>query len=160
MRHVADRPGLTAGRVPVPGSVELLVDLLLLHRLAQLPVLLDRHDHRYHLAAMTNHVVGVADGQFAHDGHGNGMDRQQDVTTRRCSAIKAEAKAQLPLSWEPVSGSEPMACRLQEARPRASCALAAQMTRVIAQTTLAALGLSDAPVHAETPPVPTSCYCA
>ena len=39
MRHVADRPGLTAGQVIGPGSVELLVDLLFLHRLAQLPVL-------------------------------------------------------------------------------------------------------------------------
>jgi hypothetical protein len=34
MRHVADRPGLTAGQVSGSGSVELLVDLLLLHRLA------------------------------------------------------------------------------------------------------------------------------
>jgi len=38
---------------------------------------------RYHLAAMTNHVVGVTGGQFAHEGHGNEMDRQPDVTTRR-----------------------------------------------------------------------------
>jgi pyruvate-ferredoxin/flavodoxin oxidoreductase len=34
MRHVANRPGLAAGLVTGPGSVELLVDLLLLHRLA------------------------------------------------------------------------------------------------------------------------------
>jgi hypothetical protein len=60
MRHVADRPGLAPGQVPGPGSVELLVDLLLLHRLAQPPVLLNgHHHHRYHLAATTNHVVGV-----------------------------------------------------------------------------------------------------
>jgi hypothetical protein len=54
MRHVADRPGLAAGQVAGQGSVELFVDLLLLHRLAQLLVLLDRH-HRYHLTATTNH---------------------------------------------------------------------------------------------------------
>ena len=60
MRHVADLPGLTARQVPGPGSVELLVDLLLVHRLAQLLVLLDRHHHRHHLAALTNHVVGTA----------------------------------------------------------------------------------------------------
>ena len=91
MRHVADRPGLTAGQVPDPGSVELLVDLLLLHRLAQLPVLPDGHDHRHHLAALTNHVVVVTGGEFAHEGHGNEVDRQPDVTTRRRSTIKLEA---------------------------------------------------------------------
>jgi hypothetical protein len=51
------------------------------------------------------------------------------------------------LNWEPVSGFEPLACRLQEVRPRAPCALAAQMARVIALTTLAALGLSDDSSH-------------
>jgi hypothetical protein len=66
MRYVADRPGLTPGQVAGPGSVELLVDLLLLHRPAQLPILLDGHDHRYYLAATTDHVVGLAGGQFAH----------------------------------------------------------------------------------------------
>ena len=60
MRHVADRPGLTAGQVHGPGSIELLIDLLLLHRLAQLLVLPDGHDHRYHLAAMVDHIAGVA----------------------------------------------------------------------------------------------------
>ena len=50
-------------KVTGPDGVELLVDLLLLHRLAWLLVLLDGHDHRYHLAAMTNHVVGVTSGQ-------------------------------------------------------------------------------------------------
>src|SRR5580704_18901637 len=82
MRHVADRPGLTTGQVPVPGSVELFVDLLLLHRLAQLLVLPDGHDHRYHLTAMVNHIVGVTGGQLAHEDHGNEADRQSDVTTR------------------------------------------------------------------------------
>ena len=93
MRYVADRPGLTAGQVPGPGSVELLVDLLLVHRLAQLLVLLDGHHHRHHLAAMTNHLVGVTSGQFAHDSHGNEADRHYDVTTRRRSTIKVEATA-------------------------------------------------------------------
>jgi len=115
MRHVADRPGLTAGQVPGPGSVELLVDLLLVHRLAQLLVLLDGHHHRHHLTAMTNHVVGVTSGQFAHEGHGNEVNRQPDVTTRRRSTIKVEATAEPSLKWEPVSGFEPMACRLQAA---------------------------------------------
>ncbi len=105
MRHVADRPSLTAGHVPGPGSVELLVHLMLLHRLAQLLVLLDGHHHRYHLAALTNHIAGVTGGQFAHDGHGNEADRQHDVTTRRRSTIKVEAKAKLPLNWEPVTDS-------------------------------------------------------
>ena len=40
-----------------------------------------------------------------------------------------------------------MTCRLQEARPRAPCALAAQITRVVALRALAALGLSDTPFH-------------
>ncbi len=40
---------------------------------------------------MTNHVVGVTGGQFAHEGHGNEADRQPDVTTQRRSTIKAEA---------------------------------------------------------------------
>src|SRR6516165_4422340 len=82
MRHVADPAGLTAGQVPGPGSIELLVDLLLLHRLAQLLVLPDGHDHRYHLPAMVDHIVGVTGGHLAHEDHGNEADRQSDVTTR------------------------------------------------------------------------------
>jgi hypothetical protein len=60
---------------------------------------------------MTDHVVGVTGEQFAHEGHGNEVDRQPDVTTRRRSTIEVEAKARLPLNWEPVSGFEPMARR-------------------------------------------------
>jgi hypothetical protein len=48
---------------------------------------------------------------------------------------------------EPVSGIEPLTCRLQESRPRALYALAAPMTHVIALTALTALGLSRAPFH-------------
>jgi hypothetical protein len=77
-----------------------------LHRLAELLVLLDGHHHRYHLAAMTNHVVGVTGGQFAHERHGNEVDRQHVVATRRRSTIKVQAKAGRLLSWEPVSGSK------------------------------------------------------
>src|ERR1039457_4583966 len=106
MRPGADLPGLPAGQVPGPGSVELLVDLLFLHRLAQLPVLLDRHDHRYHVTAMTDHVVGVTGGRFAHKGHGNEVERQHDVTTRRGSTIKGEGKGGLPLNWGPGSRLE------------------------------------------------------
>src|SRR5450755_1591282 len=109
---------------------------------------------------MTNNVVGVTGGQFAHEGHGNEVDRQHDVTTRRRSTIKVEAKAKLPLNWEPVSGIEPLTCRLQEVRPPALRTLAAQITRVMALTALAALGLSGEPVHARSSHVPTSCYCA
>jgi hypothetical protein len=57
------------------------------------------------------------------------------------------------LTWEPVSGFEPLTCRLQEVRPRALSALAARMARVIALEALATLGLSGAsfhePFHAE-----------
>jgi hypothetical protein len=48
---------------------------------------------------------------------------------------------------EPVSGFEPLTCRLQELRPHAPYALAAPMTHVIALTALAALGLSRASSH-------------
>lgn len=88
MRHVADRPGLAAALVTDLGSVKLLVDLLLLHRLPQLPVLLDGHDHCYHLAATVNHVVGVTGGQFAHKNHRNEAGRQHDATTRRRPTIQ------------------------------------------------------------------------
>ena len=67
------------------------------------------------------------------------------------------------LNWEPVSGFEPLACRLQEVRHRAICALAAQMTRIIALMALAALGLSGTPSHepshARGPYVLSSHYC-
>ena len=52
------------------------------------------------------------------------------------------------LTWAPVSGFEPLACRLQEARPGAPDALAAAMTWAIAPTALMTLGLSGEPVHA------------
>jgi hypothetical protein len=48
---------------------------------------------------------------------------------------------------EPVSGFEPLACRLQEVRPNAPSVLAAQMTRIIALMALTALGLFGKPVH-------------
>jgi hypothetical protein len=51
------------------------------------------------------------------------------------------------LTWEPVSGIEPLTCRLQEVRPQAPSALAAPMARVIALTTPTALGLSDGTFH-------------
>jgi hypothetical protein len=40
-----------------------------------------------------------------------------------------------------------LACRLQEVRPRAACALAASIAQVIALTALAALRLFGAPFH-------------
>ena len=64
------------------------------------------------------------------------------------------------LNWEPVSGLEPLAYRLQEVRPCATRALPARMTRIIALMALAALGLSGAPSHepshARGPHVPPS----
>jgi len=65
---------------------------------------------------------------------------------------------------EPVSGIEPLTCRLQEVWPCARCALPARMTRVIALTALAALGSSGAPFHepfhAEGPATGPPGYCA
>ena len=52
-----------------------------------------------------------------------------------------------PLTWEPVSGIEPLTCRLQEVGPQAPCALAAPMAHVIALTALTALGLSGTSFH-------------
>jgi len=63
------------------------------------------------------------------------------------AASLAETRCLSQLTWEPVIGFEPMACRLQEVRPRAPYVLAAQITRVIALTALAALGFSDTPFH-------------
>ena len=51
------------------------------------------------------------------------------------------------LTWEPVSGIEPLTCRLQDVRSFTLCALAAPMAQVIARMALAALGLSRAPFH-------------
>ena len=64
-----------------------------------------------------------------------------------------------------VLGSlEPLTGWLQEVRPHAMCALAALMTRVIALMALAALGLTEAPVHepvhVEAPAPNSSYYCA
>ena len=54
---------------------------------------------------------------------------------------------------EPVSGYEPLTCRLQEVRSQAAHALAAPMAQEIALTALAALGLfcgsSHEPFHAD-----------
>ena len=51
------------------------------------------------------------------------------------------------LTWEPVSGFEPLTCRLQVVRLRAPYVLAAPMARLIALAALVALGLSSAPFH-------------
>jgi hypothetical protein len=61
---------------------------------------------------------------------------------------KVRTEARKPtLTWEPVSGIEPLTCRLQEARSRAAHALAAPIARIMALTALAALGLSEDPFH-------------
>jgi hypothetical protein len=99
--------------MPCPGGGPL--------RLAQLLVLLDGHDHRYHLAAMTNHVVGVTGGQFAHEGDGNEVDRQHDVTTRRRSMIRVETKA----SWRWWTAG----CLGDEVQPCAGFLAACPMSR-------------------------------
>ena len=46
-----------------------------------------------------------------------------------------------------ASARVPLTCRLQEVRPGASQALAAQIARVIALLTLAGLGLLGPPFH-------------
>jgi hypothetical protein len=51
------------------------------------------------------------------------------------------------LNWDPLEGFEALTCRLQEVRPHAPCALAAQMAQVIVPTALVALRLSGDPVH-------------
>jgi hypothetical protein len=51
------------------------------------------------------------------------------------------------LNWEPVSGFEPLTCRLQEVCSQAAHALAAPMTQAIALTAPAALGLFCASSH-------------
>jgi hypothetical protein len=83
-------------------------------------------------------------------------------TDRLWNALCAQGWNIWPM-MEPVSGFEPLACRLQEVRPRATRALTARMTRVIALMALAALGLSGAPshepFHARGPYVPSSHYC-
>ena len=49
--------------------------------------------------------------------------------------------------WEPVSGFEPLTCRLQEVRFVAICALTALMPHVIALMALAELGFSGGSSH-------------
>jgi len=61
---------------------------------------------------------------------------------RSCEAVI------LCLTWgEPVSGIEPLTCRLQEARFVAICALTALMTEVIALMALTELGFSGGSSH-------------
>jgi transcriptional regulator with XRE-family HTH domain len=57
-------------------------------------------------------------------------------------------RASTRLTWEPVSGIEPLTNRLQEVRFVAICALTALMRRVIALMALAALGFSGDSSHA------------
>jgi hypothetical protein len=52
-----------------------------------------------------------------------------------------------PLTWEPVSGIEPLTCRLQEVRSQTAHALDAPMTQAIALTAPAALGVSGSSFH-------------
>jgi len=68
------------------------------------------------------------------------------------------------LTWEPVSGFEPLACRLQEVRPPAPCPLAAPMAQIFALMALASLGLFGGPFHEpfhdDRLRHPWYCYCA
>ena len=43
---------------------------------------------------MVDHVMGVADGQFAQKGHGNEADRQPDVATRllKAGALRVQSR--------------------------------------------------------------------
>src|SRR5215469_187875 len=64
--------------------------------------------------------------------------------------VRKFLRAGLP-AWsrpsEPPIGIEPMTYALREARSRAARTLAAPIARIIALTALAALGLSEDPVH-------------
>jgi len=72
------------------------------------------------------------------------LNRASRFSLRRISAVQRPTQGEI---LEPVSGFEPLTCRLQVVRPRAPCVLAAMMARLIALTALAALGLSGDPVH-------------
>ena len=67
--------------------------------------------------------------------------------TLRCSVNGLPVQDRSPQTWEPVSGFEPLACRLQEVCSQAAHALAAPMTQAIALTAPAALGLFCASSH-------------
>ena len=62
MRDIAERPSAPTAEEVHLGSVELLVDLLLLQRPPQLPVLRQRHHNRNDLCTMSDHVVSVTVG--------------------------------------------------------------------------------------------------
>jgi hypothetical protein len=51
------------------------------------------------------------------------------------------------MNWEPVSGIEPLTCRLQEVRFVAICALTALMSRVVTLMALTELGFSGGSSH-------------
>jgi hypothetical protein len=70
-----------------------------------------------------------------------------DIRSTKRSTNQTRTEPKRPLTWEPVSVFEPLACRLQEDRPDAPDALAAAMTWAIALTALVTLGLSGDPVH-------------
>ena len=82
MGDIPDRPGLLAGQVPGPSSVELLVDPLF-QSLAQLLIFSDGHDNRNDLTTVADNFVGVAGGQLAHEVHANDVSRQSDARTRQ-----------------------------------------------------------------------------
>ncbi len=75
------------------------------------------------------------------------VTRVGDVRFTKRSAGEARAGPKRPLTWEPVSGIEPLTCRLQEVRLRVLDALAARIARLIALTAVTVLRLTDAPFH-------------
>jgi hypothetical protein len=85
--------------------------------------------------------------------------RPSDASLSSLPSSIEPKRCKIPMNWEPVSGFEPLAYRLQEVRPCATRALPARMTRIIALMALAALGLSGAPSHVRGPNVPSSHYC-
>jgi hypothetical protein len=62
MGDIAERPGALAATEVHLGSIEFLVDLLLLQRPPQLPVLFQRYHDRDDLFAMSDHFVSVTVG--------------------------------------------------------------------------------------------------
>jgi hypothetical protein len=83
---------------------------------------------------------------------------------RTASFSRSEVRNRIPRQGERVRwggwGSNPRPADYDKHGPDALYALTAQMTRIIALTALAALGLTADPVHARGPCADSFCYCA
>ena len=84
---------------------------------------------------------------FGNSGHAGTMPRMTDIRSTTRSTQSGPKRALPPLTWEPVSGFEPLTCRLQEVRFIPICALTALISRGIALVAPTELGLSDGSSH-------------